>query len=101
MKSGAPPLQDIADAHRDALAAAADALMAQETLMGSELEALLDAHPPSRPLQPLSLSPGVNGSGGGGGGGGGGGNGSGHDGGSMGNGAAGAPVRQAQGVSAQ
>ncbi len=99
MKPGAPPLQDIADAHRDALAAAADALMAQETLMGSELEALLDAHPPSRPLQQLSLSPGVNGSGGGGVDGGG--NGSGHDGGSMGNGAAGAPVRQTQGVSAQ
>lgn len=71
--------------------------MARETLTGNELEALLAAHPPSRPLQPLALSPGGNGSGvnaalghmdnGHGNG--------------MGNGAQAAEVRQAQGARAQ
>ncbi|KAK9845482.1 hypothetical protein WJX81_007602 [Elliptochloris bilobata] len=48
---------EILDVHREALAAAADALMERETLTGHDLEALLDAHPPSRALQPLALGP--------------------------------------------
>ena len=90
--------QEILDAHREALAAAADALMAAETLTGAELEALLAAHPPSRALQPLALSPGGgNGSGGHGALGH---MGNGHGNG-MGNGAQAAEVRQAQGARAQ
>lgn len=73
--------------------------MAAETLTGAELEALLAAHPPSRPLQPLALSPGGgNGSAGGHGALGHMGNGHGNG---MGNGTAAAEVRQAQGARVQ
>ena len=89
--------QEILDAHREAVAAAADALMARETLTGRELEALLAAHPPSRPLQLLALSPGASGSGASGVFGH---NGNGHGNG-MGNGAQAAEVRQTQGARAQ
>ena len=91
--------QEILDAHREALAAAADALMAAETLTGAELEALLAAHPPSRALQPLALSPG-SGTGSAAGHGALGHMGNGHGNG-VGNGAQAADVRQAQGARAQ
>jgi len=86
--------QEMLDAHRDALTAVVAALEEREVVSGPELEAIVAAHPPSRPLQLRELGAAANGAGSGGG------NGHGHSNGGGDNGA-GAHVRQAQGASAQ
>ncbi len=41
-----PPSQTLLEAHTDALQAGIDAILVKETLLGSELADILNAHPP-------------------------------------------------------